>query len=411
MRICYTLTAYPPSLGGAQLHFHMLAQTLSAGHRVQVVSQWCENRSDWLLGTTVLAPRNPRPYVVDDIPVSLLGLSASDRLRMLPFVATYYPFKDMAVEGISNALLRPLEAACGSPDLIHNGRIGREGLSYASWRLARRLDVPLIFTPFHHPRWVGWFYQAYIRLYREADAVIALTHAEKETLIALGASEERVHITGMGAILSDRYDATQFREEHGLAGPIVLFLGQKYAYKNCQTLLQAAPLVWARIPDANFVFVGPRTKHSRQVFARVDDPHIVELGTVSLEEKTSALAAADVLCVPSSQESFGGVFVEAWLMGKPVIGGDVPAVREVIRDGRDGFVVRNDAAEIADRIYLLLNDAGLARRMAEAGRQKALQNYSWESLARKTLEVYEGLLGKDVSPPNTGAASTVARTP
>ncbi|MGB9594200.1 MAG: glycosyltransferase, partial [Anaerolineae bacterium] len=109
-------------------------------------------------------------------------------------------------------------------------------------------------------------------------------------------------------------------------------------------------------------------------------------------EKTSALAACDVFCMPSSQESFGGVFVEAWTMGKPVIGGDIPAVREVIADGVDGFLVPPDPATIADRILALLADPAMARRMGEAGRQKALACFTWDKLAAKTLAVYEGLL-------------------
>ena len=49
MRICYTLTSYPPAIGGAQLCFHALARALSPAHEVQVVAQWRDNRTDWLL--------------------------------------------------------------------------------------------------------------------------------------------------------------------------------------------------------------------------------------------------------------------------------------------------------------------------------------------------------------------------
>jgi len=96
--------------------------------------------------------------------------------------------------------------------------------------------------------------------------------------------------------------------------------------------------------------------------------------------------------MPSSQESFGGVFVEAWMMGKPVIGGNIAAVREVIADGVDGFVVPPDPALIADRILALVADPAMAQRMGEAGRQKALAHFTWDKLAAKTLAVYESLL-------------------
>jgi glycosyltransferase involved in cell wall biosynthesis len=58
----------------------------------------------------------------------------------------------------------------------------------------------------------------------------------------------------------------------------------------------------------------------------VNDPRILELGSVDLQTKTDALEACTLLCLPSTQESFGGVYTEAWSFKKPVIGCDIPAV-------------------------------------------------------------------------------------
>ena len=52
MNLLYTLTSYPPAIGGAQLLQHRTALHLLPRHRIQVVSQWDTNRTDWLLGTT-----------------------------------------------------------------------------------------------------------------------------------------------------------------------------------------------------------------------------------------------------------------------------------------------------------------------------------------------------------------------
>ena len=83
----YTLTAYPPSVGGAQLLMHRLASELTTRHRVRVVTQWDERRTDWLLGTTVRAPGRPRAYEIDGVEVERLGLSAVTRLGLLPWAA------------------------------------------------------------------------------------------------------------------------------------------------------------------------------------------------------------------------------------------------------------------------------------------------------------------------------------
>jgi glycosyltransferase involved in cell wall biosynthesis len=392
MNLLYTITAYPPSIGGAQACFHELARRMAHRHNVQVCAHWAETHTDWLLGTTLLAPHDAADYALDGVPVHLVSLSPAERWEALPSVMGYYLFQGAAIAGIAKRILDHLEQAAGSPDLIHNGRLGREGLSFASWQLARRLGVPFVLTPFHHPRWSGWLYRHYLHLYRQADALIALTKSERETLIGLGVEPRRIFVTGMGPVLAETADAESFRRCHGLQGPIVLFLGQKYRYKGVAALLAAAPAVWARFPDTTFLFVGPRTRYSRRLFAQHRDRRIVEPDAVDLQTKTDALAACTVLCLPSTQESFGAVFLEAWLMGKPVIGGDSPAVWQVIDDGDDGYVVRQDPDAIAERIVYLLERPEIRQEMAVRGEAKAQARYTWEHLARQTEAVYEAIL-------------------
>ena len=72
--------------------------------------------------------------------------------------------------------------------------------------------------------------------------------------------------------------------------------------------------------------ITPRTPFSQKFFTQQPpDPRLIELGTVDLQQKTNALAACTLLCLPSTQESFGGVFTEAWSFEKPVIGANIPA--------------------------------------------------------------------------------------
>lgn len=421
MNIFYTQTAYPPSIGGAQAYLHQLARQLAPNHAVRVASFWAENRADWLLGTTWLSPGG-RPYTLDSVPVTLINLTRPERLRLSPWVVSYYLWQSQAIRRIAGVLLPHLRQIAGRPDLIHHGRVGREPLAFASLALARELGIPFVLTPFHHPRWGGWLYRHYHQLYRQADAVIALTPAERDTLIALGVRPERIHVTGAGAVLSSnptisspefpqflgnssnskelkghvmeeqfQYDAAGFRRRYHLSGPVVLFVGQKYPYKGFQPLLAAAPLVWEQCPETSFVFIGPRTRASERVFRGVDDPRILELGAVNLAEKTAALAACDVLCVPSTQESFGGVYVEAWQMGKPVIGANIATVSQVISDGVDGFVGPPEPTFLAGRLRQLLDDPTLRTRMGEAGRRKAEQLYDWRVLAGRTEQIYESL--------------------
>jgi glycosyltransferase involved in cell wall biosynthesis len=388
MRLLFTATAYPPSTGGAQLHHHLLAQHLRQQHDVQVVCQWTTNRTDWLLGTTLRAPLKSQSYEIDGIEVHQLGLSMVERIRLLLPVIGYYPLMRFALPQITSCLKKHLRLHVDDVDLVHNVRFGREGLSYASYEFAQERNIPFVLTPVHHPRWIGWRYNAYIRLYQKADAVIALTNTEKRILVDLGVLPEKVYVTGVGPITAPTAHPERFLKNHNIDGPIVLFLGQHYAYKGYQQVIESAHLVWQNVPDAHFVFIGPGAGRSEQIFQALHDPRIRRLGKVDLQTKTDALAACSLLCVPSSQESFGGVYVEAWSMGKPVIGCKIPAVSEVITDEVDGYLVEQRSEQIADRIKFLLLNQTHAQNMGETGQTKVLEKYTWPKLATLTEQIY-----------------------
>ncbi len=394
MKLLYTLTAYPPAIGGAQLHQHLLAQQLHQKHPIQVITHWKQNRTDWLLGTTLKAPQKTQNYTIDHIPVHQIGISLQDKLKLLPYLPIYYPLMSLALPKIADILESYLTNYAQDKDLIHNVRIGREGLSYASYNLAKKLDIPFVFTPVHHPRWVGWRYREYIKLYQLADAMITLTNSEKQILIQLGVKEDKIHLTGHGPILATNADPEDFKQRYQINEPMVLFLGQHYPYKGYQQLLQAASQIWQKIPETKFVFVGPSVGNSEQIYARYQDARIIRLGSVDLQTKTNALAACTLLCVPSTQESFGGVYTEAWSFAKPVIGCDIPAVAEVISQGVDGFLVPQESQSIAETICQVLLDNNLAASLGIAGQRKVEEKFTWQRLAEKTEQIYRDLLAK-----------------
>lgn len=393
MNLLYTLTTYPPSTGGAQLHQHLLACHLQQRHKIQVVSHWDVNRTDWLLGTTLCAPEQARDYTIDGVSVHRIGLSRWDKLRLAPYVPIYYPLMQVALPQVAAAIASYIAPYAAQADLIHNVRIGREGLSQASLDLARRCDRPFVLTPVHHPRWVGWRYRAFNKIYCSADAVIALTEAERQALIGLGVAEARIFVTGHGPVLADNANSQRFLARYNIDGPLVLFLGQHYTYKGYRQLLEGMQVVWKRAPETHFAFIGPPVKDSERVYTAYRDRRVHRLGGVDLQTKTDALAACDLLCVPSTQESFGGVYTEAWNFGKPVIGCNIPAVAQVIDDAVNGYLVAQESVEIAERIIELLTNTKLAAQMGLAGQTKVTEYYAWPRLAELTESVYRYVVG------------------
>ncbi len=101
MKVLYTFTSYPPTVGGAEIHTHELAKRMSREADVRVIRQWHENRTDRLLGSTVFSDGLREGYSIDGIPVSQNRFSPVERYRnnlRKPRVQTalrnnYYPYE------------------------------------------------------------------------------------------------------------------------------------------------------------------------------------------------------------------------------------------------------------------------------------------------------------------------------
>ncbi len=174
---------------------------------------------------------------------------------------------------------------------------------------------------------------------------------------------------------------------------MVLFVGQHFEYKGYKKILISAKSVWEKYPEAHFVFIGPKYKTANKHFKLFkDEKRILSLDLVSLEEKTNALASCDIFCLPSTQESFGGAYTEAWSFKKPVIGCNIPAVSEVIDDCKNGLLINQESMEISSSIIELLDNFELSTILGEAGYKKVNEKYSWDKLVSLTEDGYRKLI-------------------
>jgi glycosyltransferase involved in cell wall biosynthesis len=168
----------------------------------------------------------------------------------------------------------------------------------------------------------------------------------------------------------------------------VLFVGRKERYKGYHALREAAKIVWRSRPEARFVAIGQNAWTAR-FERRFKDDRWVDRGIVSEAEKAEAYARATIFAMPSVHETFGHTYLEAWYAWRPVIAGDIPALREVVRDGVDGLIVPQEPGAIARAVLTLLGDTTRARRMGESGRFRLQEKWTWDLVAERTERAYE----------------------
>jgi glycosyltransferase involved in cell wall biosynthesis len=126
---------------------------------------------------------------------------------------------------------------------------------------------------------------------------------------------------------------------------------------------------------------------------QIDLP-IHNFGYQSTQDNMALLySAADVVCVPSTQESFGLVALEAMSCGTPVIAYRTSGLIDIVVDGETGFLAEPySEQDFADQLFTLLSDTNLQGKMASASRQRALKKFDQLIVVNQYLEVYKELL-------------------
>jgi glycosyltransferase involved in cell wall biosynthesis len=180
------------------------------------------------------------------------------------------------------------------------------------------------------------------------------------------------------------------------AGRVVLCVARMYPRKRLGDLLEAAALLRGRVPGVQVRVVGrgPEWEAVRRLRDGLGLAETVALlGDVSREALWNEYAGAQVFCLPSVQEGFGIVFLEAMAAGLPIVACRTSAVPEVVEDGRTGVLVPpRDPAALAGALAALLGDPARRRALGEAG-GRAVAAYTPERVAARFLGAVESLLG------------------
>ena len=247
-------------------------------------------------------------------------------------------------------------------------------------------DCPTVATFHAAGEKLGWYpmgRRAWGIAVDRADHRIAVSEAARRAAepYAGGAME----VIPNGIFLPERFDA-------GGRNGNVVFIGRNEKRKGLEVLLRAWPEVAAkttarlRVVGADPLSVRWLARRQALTLERVD-----LLGGLSEEELTSELEAASLLAAPAlGGESFGMVLTRAFATATPAVASDIEGYSAVADDGSAVLVPPGDAAAVAGALVELLSDE--PRRVAlGAGARKIAEQYSWDRIARRLVEIYEQL--------------------
>ncbi|HEY7659045.1 MAG TPA: glycosyltransferase family 4 protein [Actinomycetota bacterium] len=289
------------------------------------------------------------------------------------------------------------------PDVVHThmakaGALGRSA--------ARRAGVPTIVHTFHGHVLEGYFASpsnaaftfAERRLARHTNALVAVSNATRDDLVALGIGRpDQWHVMplalDLGPLLEGVVDRDEARGWLDLPAdaPIVGIAGRLVPIKNHVLFVEAARRIARVRPDAVFAVAGDgelRGMLEAEAREALGD-RIRFLGWVA--DLARLYAAIDVVVLTSLSEGTPVALIEAAAAGKPVVATDVGGVAEVVLDGRTGILVPSgDAEAIALGVLSILEDDEMRTGMGQAGRAVAAERHSPEVAAAEMHALYEG---------------------
>jgi starch synthase len=243
-----------------------------------------------------------------------------------------------------------------------------------------------------------------------ADAVIAVSGAMREDILTCYPTLDpaKVHIVHNGI------DTTLYRPDHGTdvldrigldtGRPYILFVGRITRQKGVPHLLRAVRdidpaaqvVLCAGAPDTPEIDREFRDLYQELSRVREGVHWIPQM--LPRPEVIQLLTHAAAFVCPSVYEPLGIVNLEAMACGTPVVASRVGGIPEVVDDGKTGLLVPVDddfEAGLARALDSVIGDPEAARRMGEAGRERAVGEFGWDAVARRTVRLYEEILKQD----------------
>jgi len=379
LRLAFVVQRYGLDVsGGAEYHCRLVAERLARRAQVEVLTTCASDYITWanvypegaetLNGVRVRRfpverPRDPYRFRDWSRQVMRPGHDEADELRWLEEEGPFSP-----------ALVRHVAARRADHDVF----VFFSYRYYTTYHGLRALDRRALLVPTAEDD--GIHRLAIFAPFFRLPGAIAYNSVEEREMIRAVSGNEAVpgEVVGVGSALPEAADPARFRRRNGLDGRFVLYVGRIDRNKGCDQLFEHF-LRYRRDTGSplRLVLAG------QPVLPVPDDPAIVPLGFVPDQDKWDALAAADVLVMPSFFESLSMVTLEAWWAERPVLAnGKCEVLRGQCRRANAGLYY-STYDEFREALALLESDEALRRALGASGRRYFEAHYAWDVIERK----------------------------
>jgi glycosyltransferase involved in cell wall biosynthesis len=379
--------------GGAELHARYVAERLSRHATVEVLTTCAKDyitwKNEWPAGEETIRkvkvrrfpvskPRDTGDFGRRSATVFDHTHSLSDELQWLDSEGPRSP-----------ALIAHLKKVANDFDffLFFSARY------YHAWHGARAVPGKAILVPTaERDPAVGL--SIFGPLFRGVRAIMYNSLEERALINGVSANQSVPGVVvGVGSEIPDRTQPWKFRKKFNLKRPFAIYIGRIDENKGCKTLFEYFDRYTREFPRGlDLVLIG------NAVLKVPTHPRIRALGFLSDEDKFDALAAADLLIMPSPYESLSMVALEAWALGKPVLAnGACDVLRgQVVRS--NGGLYYDSYDEFAESMFALEGSGPIGAILGRQGREFFRRHYTWPVIEKKYLEMFDRLKRENATP-------------
>jgi glycosyltransferase involved in cell wall biosynthesis len=386
MKLAVAVQRYGADInGGAELHARYVAERLARHAEVEVVTTCARDYVTW---------RNERPAGVETInglPVRRFTVDHERDPRTFGR-RSHHVFEHrhsladelawLESEGPASRAMVDYLAAAETFDFV----ILFSYRYYHAYHAARRIASKAILVPTaERDEAIGL--SIFGPVFRGVRGIMYNSHEERAMIQAASGNQDVPGVVvGVGSEVPAQADPKRFRAAFKIDRPFALYIGRIDENKGCKELFEHFRRYAATFPRGlDLVLIGSA------ILPIPDHPRIHHLGFLEDRDKFDALAAADLLIMPSYFESLSMVALEAWAMGKPVLAnGRCDVLKgQCIRSGAGLYYESYE--EFAETLYSLESNGPLHARLGGNGREYFRANYAWPVIEQKYLDMLERL--------------------
>lgn len=407
MKILFVVQNYYPSTGGTQIFFQHIAEKCANdyGDTIEIFTTNSYYGPDKRQFRKILK----KTEIINKVTITRFPFFRIHLLLFGYFSKIFFRLFHSTPEKISKYIAGPWSPSLQKAIKKTNADVifaGTSNYMYMLYPLNRKLlksPKPFVFQGaihFNENKKVKVISEEALNAIKHSEFYLSNTDYEKERLIELGVDKTKI-ITAGSCVDFDRFskgNKTKFRDSNKINEREILvgYIGRIESTKSIDILLNAIKICFHKKDNITLIIAGySNSEYLAKLKTQVKDfeikfqSRIHFITDLSEDTKVDLFLALDIFVLPSVNESFGMVFLEAWACNKPVIGAEIGAIKSVISDGTDGLLFKpNDSVDLSDKIITLCENKSLRDEMGANGYRKAFSNFSIEAVTKKYRDTF-----------------------